>query len=101
VSDERVPPWALRPEVAELLDEAGASEVVFLQKRSDGVVLVAVLPVEALAPDLRELLERRRASEDVGALRAGLFRRWLVALDVDGTTAVVRALGAAGPRGCA
>lgn len=96
VGDARVPPWAAGVDVARALDEATIGDVVFVQRRRDGVVLVAVLPVSALAPELRELLERRRASSDLGALWGYVFRRWILALDVDGTAAVVEAMGATG-----
>ncbi|HEX3345102.1 MAG TPA: hypothetical protein VHS09_11050 [Polyangiaceae bacterium] len=97
--DARVPSWAARADVAELLDAAAAGDVCFVQRRRDGVVLIALVPLEAHAPELRAVLERGHASVANGAMSGGVFRRWLLALDHDGSAAVVQALAAAAPRG--
>lgn len=96
LGDEHVPSWAAGPAVAEALDLALAGDAVLVQRRRDGVVIVAVLPLDALAPRLQELLRRH-----VDPATGGASHRWLLALDADGTTHLVDALGVSGPRASA
>ena len=100
-ADATVPTWALVPEAAEALGQAGVRDVVLVQRRRDGRVLVAVLPLEVLAPEVRQALEREPCSLELGTMGFSRFRRWLLAVDADGTAAIVRALGAAGTPGLA
>jgi len=99
--DDRVPAWVQGAHVAAALQLARADDIVFVQRRRDGVVLVAILPVTAVAPAVRAVLERSRTLRALGAMRASPFRRALVALDVDGTTAVLDAMGSNAQRGIA
>lgn len=90
-----VPLWASSPAVGDALSAAGMDDVVVVQRRSDGRVLVAVLPLASLAAPVRELLKQREP------IPSGMPHRWLLALDADGTAAVADAFGQRGERASA
>jgi hypothetical protein len=91
-ADVAVPTFASGPEVGAALERATAGDVVLVQRRGDGRVLVCILPLEALEPPVRELLERRPSPVTLGVLR-----RYLLALDADGAARVIDAIRVVGP----
>lgn len=95
IAGDRVPSWAATTLVGDALAYTEPGEIVFVMRRGDDFVLVTILPIDAFAPKVRALFDRRRHD------RVLAHHRWVLAVDVDGTAALVEATGVHAPTGSA